>query len=150
MLLVAAISTLTAKQWKQIFVVALHAPPSVFDSQTREQIFVVALHASLRVFHSLLLNVPCSYTLLFPVLAISAPPTVKSVVLNLRAATFLSNSSSSSPKVLPFGSGSRHQLHKIPITLVPAQKKPALAPHPHAVGLSMRGVMMFVTMPEML
>ena len=46
--------------------------------------------------------------------------------------------------------GNRHHDHPSPSTAVAAQKKPALAPHAHAVGFSILGVMMLVTMPDML
>lgn len=72
------------------------------------------------------------------------------VVANLRALTPCSNKVSSSPYVLPLGSGRRKKVHVAQHKAVPAQKKPVFAPQPHAVGLSMRGVRMLATMLAML
>lgn len=80
----------------------------------------------------------------------SPPFPSSSAPLNLLALVLFRNRTSSCANVLPFVSGNRHHDHPSPSTAVAAQKKPALAPHAHAVGFSILGVMMLVTMPDML
>lgn len=91
-----------------------------------------------------------SFALLLPLACLRVPPPTIRVALNFLALVSLRKRTSISANVLPFVSGSRHQLHTSPTTLVPAQKNPVLAPHAHAYGFNIRGVIRLVTIPDML
>lgn len=91
---------------------------------------------------------PSTHHTLFP--PRHAPPLPTTAPPNFLAPTLPLNNLSISAYVLPRVSGNLIHDQPNPSAAVPAQKNPALAPHAHAVGLSMRGVIWFVTIPDRL